>query len=126
MGCAVSVKLWHDDIRPAPDGWLHVKTNHEAKIAFAVQDVVECSLDHDLGAQPTEGMSARELLYLAGSSPDGDGLDLVRWMCKHNFIPRKTTIHSWNVVGADRMMKCLVDNYVGGTEITLQPYEVKS
>lgn len=43
------VRLWHDDVRPAPAGWVHARTNKEAIDIFINNEVVEASLDHDMG-----------------------------------------------------------------------------
>jgi hypothetical protein len=47
------MKLWHDDVRPAPEGWVHARTNDEAKEYFKSGEVETCSLDHDLGYSGT-------------------------------------------------------------------------
>jgi len=48
------MKLWVDDIRPAPEGWVWAKT-FEAAVDFICgpQPIEEMSLDHDLGDGPT-------------------------------------------------------------------------
>jgi hypothetical protein len=44
------VKLWLDDVRPAPEGWTWVKTVEDAKTVMREnKKVVAISLDHDLG-----------------------------------------------------------------------------
>ena len=43
------VFLWLDDVRPAPEGWVHVKTVEEAKGYLVKGNVQRASLDHDLG-----------------------------------------------------------------------------
>lgn len=47
------MKLWLDDVRPAPVGFVWVKTAEEAIAAFATGDVTVASLDHDLEADMT-------------------------------------------------------------------------
>jgi len=51
------MKLWLDDERPAPDGWVHVKTAfdaiHELTCNFNASAYAEVSLDHDLGEEMT-------------------------------------------------------------------------
>lgn len=87
------VRLWLDDVRPAPDGWLHVKTAPEAIALFATGEVVEASLDHDLGP-----------------SDAGTGYDVVAWVEKaigvrawYGPLPR-IHVHSANPVGRGRMV----------------------
>jgi hypothetical protein len=49
------MKLWIDDVRPAPPGWYWTKTSQEA-IGFLSQNlytVVTISFDHDLGGDDT-------------------------------------------------------------------------
>lgn len=43
------MRLWLDDVRPAPDGWVWVKTARDAIALLAAVGVAEISLDHDLG-----------------------------------------------------------------------------
>lgn len=42
-------KLWLDDERPEPEGWVRVKTAQMAIIHLASGEFDEVSLDHDLG-----------------------------------------------------------------------------
>lgn len=116
-----TVKLWHDDVREPPDGWRWVKTNVEAQAVLENENVVECSLDHDLGAVPTGEMDPTEIMYLQGPSLNGSGLDLVRWMVEHKKVPRMITIHSWNYYGAQEMATTLQD---AGYRCTLVPYQI--
>lgn len=46
-------RLWLDDERPAPAGWVHVRTASTAIELLAAGGVTEVSLDHDLGPQRT-------------------------------------------------------------------------
>lgn len=49
------MKLWVDDVRPAPDGWAWAKTSKDAiawlKCWWNEVDII--SLDHDLGGNDT-------------------------------------------------------------------------
>ena len=90
------MKLWLDDTRPAPDGWLWVKTAPEAITQLKLKANIfdEVSLDHDLG--PMEA---------------GTGYDVAVFIEKGAFdktlAPFKWTIHSGNPVGAYRMETAL-------------------
>ena len=42
-------KIWLDDERPAPDGWILARWPQEAISWLASGDVTHISLDHDLG-----------------------------------------------------------------------------
>jgi hypothetical protein len=50
-----SIRLWLDDVRPAPEGWMLVKTVEEAIEVLVAEDVEEISLDNDLGGFEREG-----------------------------------------------------------------------
>lgn len=99
----MGVRLWHDDERPAPEGWLRAVTNWDAKDILMREEVVECSLDHDLG-------------FHKGAET---GLDLVEWMVQNDKVPERVTIHSWNPDGARYMAARL--NYFGHS-VTLSPF----
>jgi hypothetical protein len=86
------VKLWLDDVRQPPDpSWTRVKTVAEARSLMESAEVLEASLDHDLG--PDE--HGAELPA---------GRTLVYWMAEHDIWPSEAiTIHSANVVGVEYM-----------------------
>jgi hypothetical protein len=60
------VKVWLDDTRPAPEGWVHVRTPEEAIELLRGGGVEEISLDHDLGLDvgPNERTGYDVLLWL--------------------------------------------------------------
>lgn len=51
------MKLWLDDVRPAPPGWVWCKNANDCMILWAVfkNEVDEVSLDHDLGENVKTG-----------------------------------------------------------------------
>jgi hypothetical protein len=49
------MKIWLDDERAAPPGWIHVKNVVEAISLLQTEQVEEISLDNDLGHQMKEG-----------------------------------------------------------------------
>jgi len=104
----MSIRLWHDDVRPAPEGWVWAKTNEEAQEFLASAIVDEISLDHDLGAIPTGEMDPTEVMYLRGTGEE-TGLHLVEWMIANGKVPPIVRIHSWNPQGAKRMADALAD-----------------
>ena len=120
-------RLWLDDVRAAPPGWVWAKTNEEAKLVFLEGEVTHCSLDHDLGMHIANDVNDwDEIIEIAYSEQEGEpetGLDLVEWMIENDFVPEHITIHSWNPDGAFRMCQRLVDH---GHEVILQPYSVKN
>lgn len=107
------VSLWHDDVRPAPKGWLWVRTNVQAQAALTNLDVWRISLDHDLGYHdveiPDDPDELMEVLMLKGQSEE-TGLDLVEWMIAEGHVPSVITIHSWNPAGAKAMADRLLDS----------------
>lgn len=93
----MSVKLWLDDIREAPEGWVRCYWPDEV-IAFLQEGGVdEISLDHDLGDEPvsymeperTGMMVLRALEQMQNNNPDL-ALPII-------------CIHSQNPVAAKRM-----------------------
>lgn len=110
------MRLWHDDVRPAPDGWICARTNDEAIEVLLGREVTECSLDHDLGCVPSDGIYAR-------GQAEETGLDLVRWMVEHNLVPDIVTIHSWSPSGARNMANVLAD---AGYPSAIAPYREPS
>lgn len=79
------MKLWVDDYRYPPEGWVWAQTLEDA--LDIVQNVpiymiTEMSLDHDLGGDST-------------TRP------LVRWMAEFNTWPDSVRVHSDNPVGRE-------------------------
>ena len=94
------IKIWLDDIRPAPDKtWWTVKSVNQAKIliraAEGISDTtIQLSLDHDLGQWAEDG---------------GDGIKLLDWMAEtERFYP--VELHTQNVVGLENMSR-LINRY---------------
>lgn len=118
------MKLWHDDVRPPPSlEWAWAQTNETARLYLYNAKVIEreggvgvteCSLDHDLGAHPSDG------IYAKGDAPE-NGLQLVEWMIDNDTVPETVIIHSWNIPAAKRMWQRLVD---AGYSPQLRPYSV--
>lgn len=80
------IKLYLDDLRPTPSGWLGVKTVEEAITALQSGRVEEASLDHDLGIEQRSGY------------------ELTVWMKQHNIWPAQgVTVHSGNGPGIQNM-----------------------
>lgn len=88
--------MWLDDIRPAPQGWRHVRNVDQAIRCLQTGDVEVASLDHDLGDEAAHG---------------GDGHCLTNWMAESGCWPtRGIRIHSANPVGRDAML-ATIDRY---------------
>lgn len=79
----MSARLWVDDLRPAPDGWIWAKTSADGISALSQARFTEMSLDHDLGGDDT-------------TRP------LVLWLCEHpDRWPDVVRVHSANPVGVE-------------------------
>ena len=124
------MRIWFDDIRRAPDGWVWARTVEQAKEKFKMaailrEVVTHISLDHDLGLDYVdvdvyEGRP-EELWILAGTGEE-TGQDLVKWMIETNNLPANISIHSWNPDGAKRMAKFLNDV---GVNCMIKPFDPK-
>jgi len=100
---AGELRVWLDDLlddRAAPPGWVHVTTAPAAIALIDRGDVVELSLDHDLGDDDIAGKGVHVVDHIA----DVAGRDL--W-------PRDgITIHSANAAGRDQMART-IERYAG-------------
>jgi len=80
--------------------------------------VMEISLDHDLGLEDADP-DAEGAYRRVGSSPNGTGADLARWMCDHRLVPARVSVHSWSRDGADAIVAVFK---ASGIDVTLAPY----
>lgn len=91
-------KLWLDDERPCPEGWVAVKTAHEAIKILETGVVVELSLDHDLGDPEIVGTGYDVLCFLETR------LNLIG---DAYFIPHTIHIHTANSSARIKMQSAL-------------------
>lgn len=68
----MALNIWLDDIRPAPNGFVWVKSVNQAKrviiaAEMSYEEIFEINLDHDLGDYAGDG---------------GDAICLVRWLAE--------------------------------------------
>ena len=89
-----TIRLWLDDLRPAPEGWVHVRTAVEAIAVLTAGGVVEVSVDHDLGRE--EAGSGYEVACWIEEAAANGSLGVVKW-----------AIHSANPVGRAKMAAAL-------------------
>lgn len=104
------MRLWIDDIRPAPEGYKWVKSVDEAKIhccqflheqnGHRVLRIEEFNLDHDSGAYQYAGR---------------DYIELLKWLEEKQYTEGWTIdsvfkIHSQNVVGRQNMEAIIKHN----------------
>lgn len=91
-----SIKIWLDDEREAPDGYIRVKSVNEAismiKYYEEQGDTIELlDLDHDLGAYVSDG---------------GDAIKLLDYLVENEkFYPIK--LHTMNPVGRENMQRII-------------------
>lgn len=94
------MKLWIDDVRPAPDGYVWWKSVNETidnlsdLINFGIDDIELIDIDHDAGNFACDG---------------GDYIRLLDWLEEtgRNYPIR---IHSQNVVGVQNMRAIIERN----------------
>lgn len=87
------MKIWLDDIRSAPDGFICCKSVNDAKrvIKHAKEPISLIDCDHDLGDFAYDG---------------GDGIKLLDWLAETGrFYPVR--IHTMNPVGRENMLRLL-------------------
>lgn len=87
------MKLWVDDTRPAPEGWTLARTADEAMYylrnhTLSGGDLVELSLDHDLGTVAT-------------------GYAIALLIVEHGYWPKDIYFHTANPVGRWNMYQLL-------------------
>ena len=90
------IKVWLDDIRKAPSGWVHIKTTPEL-IKFYTKNyknITELSLDHDLGENTPTGYDF--MVWLEEKFHTG----------KYKIVP-EIKVHSANPVGKKRMEQAI-------------------
>jgi hypothetical protein len=85
------MRVFLDDERTTPDGWVRVYWPSEAIILLETGAVDELSLDHDLG-----------------DDERGTGYDVVLWIeeavALHGFKPPKIKVHSANSSAREKMV----------------------
>lgn len=97
------MKIWVDDIRPAPEGYLWCKSVNEAKTAILFyernfyEDTILIDLDHDLGDYYSNG---------------GDGIKILNWLEEKGIVDTGYFfhIHSMNPVGVKNMRQIIRKN----------------
>ena len=85
------MRVFLDDERQTPDGWVRVWWPDEAIELLKSGQVTEISLDHDLG-----------------DDARGTGYDVVLWVeeavAQHAFVPPKIHVHSANSSARQKML----------------------
>lgn len=93
------MKIWVDDVRPAPKGYVWCKSVNEAKtiisncvVAYIILDVID--IDHDAGEYASDG---------------GDYIKLLDWL-EEAELNYPIHIHSMNPVGVENMRRIIQRN----------------
>lgn len=90
------MKIWLDDVRPAPQGYTLAQSVNQAKSLILkaeevgeIIEIIDC--DHDLGDYFIDG---------------GDGIKLLDWLCeRQTFYP--VALHTANPVGRENMERVI-------------------
>ena len=89
------MKIWLDDIRKEPEGWVRCFWPEEVISYLEKGNVEEISLDHDLG-----------------DDAHGTGYDVITWIEEKvhtsDFVPPMIRVHSQNSVGVDKMKRGII------------------
>jgi len=100
------LRLWVDDVRPAPGDWLWVKSYDEAIAAMTCTVITEISLDHDLGMEVT-GAGDAGILVGKENQTAKTGYDIACWIERSvmlgNMDAPVMRCHSANPVGRRRI-----------------------
>ena len=101
------MKLWIDDSRPAPEGYIWVTTVNEAKM------ILTC-VNHMHDITHTENLPTIELLDMDHDAGDcafygGDYIRILDWVEKNN-LSYPIHIHSMNPVGVQNMRQIIERN----------------
>jgi hypothetical protein len=95
----MTIRLWVDDERPNPMGWLPVTTSRGAiewlSHMYAHRDFPNAwahfesiSFDHDLGGDDTT-------------------MPVLDWMVEHDFWPKRVYVHTANPIGRSNLLRTL-------------------
>lgn len=113
------MKLYIDDIRPAPEGWQQARTVTDAIRILSMFDVEEVSLDHDISY-------AVEVAGTQRPFPSPENFTAVAYFLKQRYLyPHssqnswnvpKVTIHSANPIGAQEI-ELILDDF----DVTVSP-----
>jgi hypothetical protein len=93
------VRVFLDDVRDAPAGWVRTQTPEETIELLATGEVTELSLDHDLGLDTPEAERTGYTVLAWLEREIGEG----RW----TFPLPGFTIHSANPPGVIRMQRAI-------------------
>lgn len=102
-----TLRVWLDDSRPAPAGWLHLRSVPAVQELLKAHLVRELSLDHDLGwcADCIHDGAHLRMSGLRHCPHTPTGYDLCLWMADSGMWPAvPPAVHSGNLEGGARML----------------------
>ena len=100
------LKLYVDDVRPAPDGWELAKDYAQAVARLGGCDFTHVSLDHDLA--PQHYIESSGYFDAPAPSREPTGYDLAKWIVETGAWPTEViAVHSMNPVGRKYMLDLL-------------------
>lgn len=106
----MGIRLYLDDKRETPEGWVRAYTASACVQILKTQEVDELSLDHDLG-HCTSCEGCQGFRSTCGCPCHFTGLTVVTFMMLNDVWPRtKPVVHSQNPVGA-ATMRAYIDRY---------------
>ena len=112
MGVGQILRLWVDDKRPAPEGWLHVKTAADAIAVLSTQEVHELAPDHDLG-HCDDCTDCKGYKSKCGCRCHWSGYSVALFMATTGRWPeKKPTCHSSNPAGRANI-ESTIERYFG-------------
>lgn len=88
------MKLWIDDVRPAPDGWLWAKTSSEALFYFALSSIFNNMMEDD-------SSTIREISFDHDLGGDDTTRPVVNWLVENDCFPAVCHVHTSNPVGRE-------------------------
>lgn len=90
------MKIWLDDAREAPSGYIWVKNLEELKklLEDKLEPIEIMDFDHDLGMDEKGNL-------------EPDGYMIIKWLFESHpkRYPQKINVHSQNPVGKDNILK---------------------
>lgn len=109
------MRLFVDDFRPCPAGWVLARSVDEAKSHLSTGSVEAVSLDHDLGSceecrstgVDIGDMRKPETTFFRWCPHVEDGVSLAQWMVHRDLVPPSWVVHSQNPVGRAKMVAIL-------------------
>lgn len=108
----MTMRLYVDDIRPAPDGWMQAKTVTDAikTIARWGNEITQISLDHDISMAVSVGGEYRPF-------PSPETFQAVAYFMLEYYQSRDgqhpiVTIHTANPVGGEELRNLLKGEFV--------------